>query len=370
MFAPRGEELEKRTDDVCLLFEKKAREEAPAVLAALWTEITDGKKINLQIGQEVWVPLLRKKVILTMFTLSAISSLLTACVGSASAQDKFEGETAVARVAQTTSLTATPAPEIPTLESPVKILPTFTVEPSPTLMPSPTAKPSPTIEPSPTYSVEQLPELVSSEEMWFLAAHEIHTGRTDKKVVMMTYDDGGKESDIRGIMTIYEKYGAKTTFFVTGEWVEEHPELVTEMISRGFEVGCHGWDHSVMTQISSRKAEKQISDFLKTMELAVPGYQVKYIRFPFGARNDYVRAIAAEYGMQSVVWSGESGGTTERTFEYATRSMQPGEIVLSHSTRRYDIAETEKIIQYFQSQGYDLVTISEGMDPSDDYQRK
>jgi peptidoglycan/xylan/chitin deacetylase (PgdA/CDA1 family) len=251
--------------------------------------------------------------------------------------------------------------------------PTKTVQPTATKTSVPTKTPThiptqtATVTPTPTYSVSAFLASLSGSEIAFLKTHEFYYGRTDKPVIMMTYDDGGKAADVEKIMDIYNQYGVKTTFFVMGEWVLKHPDLVRRMVNEGFEVASHGWDHTALTTLSSSAVRKQMVDFLDAMEQVVPGYKVKFIRFPYGSRDNRVRAIAAEYGMQSVMWSGESGGDTSRTFEYATRNMQPGLIVLSHSTRYFDVQATEKIVKYFQSEGYDLVTVSDGMNPDDIY---
>jgi len=219
-----------------------------------------------------------------------------------------------------------------------------------------------------TTSQEREASVISQEEIEFLSNHEISYGDRERPVVMMTYDDGGRKEDIEYIMSVYESYDVRTTFFVTGEWVLNNKELVKDMIDKGFELGCHSWDHPVMTELSKEDARKQIEDFLDVVAEIDQNYKIKYIRFPFGARNKKLKEISAEYGLQSVMWSDESGGNTDKTLDYILDNLRWGSIVLSHSTRRYDISMVEKIIKSLQAQGYQIVTISEGIAEKDVYE--
>lgn len=210
---------------------------------------------------------------------------------------------------------------------------------------------------------EKQKESVSEEQKVFLMTHEFNKGDKSKNEVMMTYDDGGGVGSMKDIMNAYDSYGAKTTFFVPGVWLEKNKDFAKEIIDRGFEIGCHGWDHADMSKLSPIEVEKQISDFINTMSEVDPNYKIKYIRFPYGARTDNTKEIAAEYGLQSVMWGDESGGTTDQTLNYIMRYLGRGTIVLSHSTREFDVSMVREILKSIHDTGYKPVTISEGMDP-------
>ena len=211
---------------------------------------------------------------------------------------------------------------------------------------------------------------VTYGEIEFLTNHEVCSGDINRNIVIMTYDDGGKEEDLNHIMDTYEKYGLRTTFFVTGEWVENNRELTKSIIDRGFEIGCHGWYHSDMTSLSSTEIHKRLADFLSIMKEISPQYKITLIRFPYGCRNDRTRRIAAEFGLQSVVWNTESGGIDETTLTNVLDNMGPGSLVLSHSTRPYDVLFTEELLTSILAQGYDIVTVTEGMAKEDCFQEK
>ena len=205
------------------------------------------------------------------------------------------------------------------------------------------------------------------EKIEFIATHEVNSGDRERPIVIMTYDDGGSIGDIEYIMKAYESYGFSATFFVTGEWLIKNKEFTKEMIDRGFEIGCHGWDHANMVNLSDSEARKQIEDFISVFKEIDPEYELKYIRFPYGSRDQRLRDIAASYGLQSVMWSDESGGKTEETLNYILDDLSYGSIVLSHSTRPYDISMVRDIIVEIRRQGYDIVSLDEGLSEEDKY---
>jgi peptidoglycan/xylan/chitin deacetylase (PgdA/CDA1 family) len=214
-------------------------------------------------------------------------------------------------------------------------------------------------------AAEQQKASVSAEERIFLQAHEFNSGNRSGNEVMMTYDDGGGKRTIEYLMDLYDQYNAKVTFFVPGEWVEQYPEVVKEIIDRGFEIGCHGWDHADMTKLTETQSEQQIIDFINEIAKIDPTYRVKLIRFPYGARDDVLKDIAAEYGLQSVMWGVESGGNTDQVVENIMNHVRSGSIVLNHSNRQYDISMAWQVLEALRKSGFSSVTVGEGMEPGD-----
>jgi peptidoglycan/xylan/chitin deacetylase (PgdA/CDA1 family) len=208
-------------------------------------------------------------------------------------------------------------------------------------------------------------EAISDEEIVFLSTHEINVGDTNRKIIMMTYDDGGNSQNIEKIMTAVEKFHGEVTFFVSGVWLAKNPDLARKIVARGHVLGCHGWDHTDMNKLTDAQVKKQISDFIKTAEGTIPGYKVEFIRFPYGSRNDLDLQIAAEFGLQSIRWGGGSGGMDESTYRNVVDRAYPGKIVLSHSTRWYDVELAESIFTNLFSKGYSFESVKTGRSPDD-----
>jgi peptidoglycan/xylan/chitin deacetylase (PgdA/CDA1 family) len=263
-----------------------------------------------------------------------------------------------------TSPDLTPNPE-PTKEP--SLTPTETTIPTPTQTKTP--EPTSTFTPLPPEFLSQSENRqITQEEINFLANHEISRGDKNRKVILITYDDGGRTDDITKILNVYKKYNCKTSFFVTGEWLEREPnhDIARQIVEDGHTLGCHGYEHVPFTSLTSKEIEKQLSEFIELLDKVIPGYPLRFFRPPYGNRNQRVREQVAKFGMQTVIWSLESGGLDAETQERVINNrINNGAIVLSHSTRWYDINQAENIVAGLLALGYKLESLDTGLDPND-----
>ena len=49
--------------------------------------------------------------------------------------------------------------------------------------------------------------------------------------------------NIESILSILEKYNSRATFFITGQYAEDYPDIVKNIYKEGHEIGCHGYSH-------------------------------------------------------------------------------------------------------------------------------
>jgi peptidoglycan/xylan/chitin deacetylase (PgdA/CDA1 family) len=61
--------------------------------------------------------------------------------------------------------------------------------------------------------------------------------------VYLTFDDGPIPEVTPWVLNTLDRYGVKATFFMVGENVERHPELLQEVRRRGHSVGNHTMSH-------------------------------------------------------------------------------------------------------------------------------
>src|SRR5206468_1268071 len=60
----------------------------------------------------------------------------------------------------------------------------------------------------------------------------------------ITFDDGPSATLTPKLLDILAAHRIKATFFVIGENVVEHPEIVARAAREGHEIGNHSWSHS------------------------------------------------------------------------------------------------------------------------------
>ncbi len=51
------------------------------------------------------------------------------------------------------------------------------------------------------------------------------------------------EGSVRVLLDLLEEHDAKATFFTLGCVAEQHRSLIAEIVARGHELGCHGYEH-------------------------------------------------------------------------------------------------------------------------------
>ena len=217
---------------------------------------------------------------------------------------------------------------------------------------------------------------LTPEKIDFLATHPVTYGRKDIQTVIMTYDEGQKRKNVEHLLDVYKELGARGTFFITGAGIRESGDLLKRMVDEGHTLGCHSFTHPEMTALKDSGVKGEFDKWFTDLRKYLPDYEVKYWRAPYGSKNNRVLRIAAEYGMQHVGWTGESGGQTDKSIDYVFRSQNiyenyykgvGGMIMLSHTHRYYDAWQAEAIVKKFQEQGFNLVNIDEGIDPADRY---
>lgn len=58
------------------------------------------------------------------------------------------------------------------------------------------------------------------------------------------------QANLRRILGILERHGTKATFFVVGWIAEKFPDVVTQIVNDGHEIGCHSYMHRTLPTLS------------------------------------------------------------------------------------------------------------------------
>jgi peptidoglycan/xylan/chitin deacetylase (PgdA/CDA1 family) len=209
--------------------------------------------------------------------------------------------------------------------------------------------------------------LLTPAEIDFLAHHEVSHGDSSRPVILMTYDDGGRDAYVEMILQAYASLNARATFFIPGFWMANHSKTAEDIVAHGHLLGCHSYNHTAFTGMTKDAINQDIDKFLKLADQVLPGYRIRYFRFPYGDRNQDVRDIVAQWGMQSVMWDVESGGLTDSTYSAVVDHVSNGSLVLSHSSRYYDAKQAGQIVQELLKRGYSIETVATGMAPQDQW---
>ncbi|MFT3954855.1 MAG: polysaccharide deacetylase family protein [Piscinibacter sp.] len=70
--------------------------------------------------------------------------------------------------------------------------------------------------------------------------------------IYLSFDDGPDPVHTPPLLDLMKAYGVKATFFLIGDQVERHPELVQRIVDEGHAIGNHSMTHPRMPRLSAR----------------------------------------------------------------------------------------------------------------------
>ena len=193
----------------------------------------------------------------------------------------------------------------------------------------------------------------------------VTTGRNDVKAIALTFDDGGKEKEIYGVLDALDKYKVKGTFFLNGKFIDKNPELTKAIADRGHEVANHTYIHLDLKKLDKKGVLYEANATAEAFKKATGKDMAPYIRPPYGSHNEAVDKILSDAGYKRIVlWDVDTLDWKKKSKDQivaeAKRKLAPGRIILMHILPKLHTYEAlPEIIEHAQSEGYKIMTISE-----------
>jgi peptidoglycan/xylan/chitin deacetylase (PgdA/CDA1 family) len=207
---------------------------------------------------------------------------------------------------------------------------------------------------------------LTSQDIDFLAGHEISSGDPNQKTIALTFDGGATDAAWPQIRDALKKYSIKPTVFLTGNFIKAYPDIIREIYGMDLEIGNHSTSHPDFTHLSSEQIKEEVLGFQREIQKALGfDFQARFFRFPYGARNPQVLKGVANFGLQSVFWSkgGDSGGaanlSSEQVLANLRNNLRPGQIYLQHIGSTQDGQVLDQFLKEVLEKGYQVVPVSE-----------
>jgi peptidoglycan/xylan/chitin deacetylase (PgdA/CDA1 family) len=202
---------------------------------------------------------------------------------------------------------------------------------------------------------------------WWDVTH----GNVAKPRIALTFDAGGDAGATATILDELKAAGLHCTFFVTGQFASDHPDLVRRMAAEGHEVGNHSDTHPKFTTLSEQQARSQI-EVADARISALTGMSTKpYFRFPYGLKsNDLIRLVNS-MGYLSASWTiddgdWETGITPDKVHGNAVSHTGPGAIILMHCGSLVEGQVLPRTIVDIRARGLSIVTLTECLMPGNE----
>src|SRR5437867_3319435 len=185
----------------------------------------------------------------------------------------------------------------------------------------------------------------------------------DGPYIAMTFDDGPSATLTPKLLDLLAAHHIKATFFVIGENVAEHPEIVARAAREGHEIANHSWSHPNFGKMSDESVRRQLQQTDDAIKSAT-GKRPTLLRPPYGsitAREK--RWIHDEFDYDIILWDVDPydwkrpGPAVVRA--RILKETRPGSIVLSHDIHPGTIEAMPSTFDELEAKGFKFVTVSE-----------
>ncbi|HYY24541.1 MAG TPA: polysaccharide deacetylase family protein [Candidatus Udaeobacter sp.] len=185
----------------------------------------------------------------------------------------------------------------------------------------------------------------------------------DGPYIAITFDDGPSAALTPKLLDLLAAHHIKATFFVIGENVAEHPEIVARAAREGHEIANHSWSHPNLGKMSDESVRRQLQQTDDAIKNAT-GKRPTLMRPPYGsitAREK--RWIHDEFGYDIILWDVDPydwkrpGPAVVRA--RILKETRPGSIVLSHDIHPGTIEAMPSTFDELEAKGFKFVTVSE-----------
>ncbi|MFM9280574.1 polysaccharide deacetylase family protein [Paenibacillus jiagnxiensis] len=192
------------------------------------------------------------------------------------------------------------------------------------------------------------------------------SGKKANKMVALTFDDGPDKIYTDKVLDILKDYKVKGTFFVIGEKVKQYPGVIKRIAQEGHALGNHSWSHSQLTKINKEKIRQEIVK-TDTAIREITGFTPTLVRPPYGATSAQIKEEIHALGHTQALWNVDTRdwatSSSVASILKTVKSSSGNKItVLMHSgggKRDKTLKALPQIIDYYRSQGYTFVTMSE-----------
>jgi peptidoglycan/xylan/chitin deacetylase (PgdA/CDA1 family) len=205
-----------------------------------------------------------------------------------------------------------------------------------------------------------------SVAMAFLPCSNFHhpvicKGKTEKKMVSITFDDGPDPIKTPGILDVLKKNNATATFFCIGHKLRGNEQILTRINEEGHLIGNHSFSHSKWFDFFP--ARKMSAELMETDRIIrdITGKSPLFFRPPFGVVNPMVSKALKHMPWKTVCWNIRSldtmGSNQRKIMNHIIYHLKPGSIILMHDFTPFVENCLDELLVRIDEAGYDIAPL-------------
>jgi len=206
----------------------------------------------------------------------------------------------------------------------------------------------------------------------------VRRGRADRPWVALTLDAGASAEPVPAMLQTLRERKVTLTFFLTGQWIRDNPDLVRQIVADGHEVANHTFNHPDLTRLSDARIRDELAQTEAQLQRVADIDARPFFRPPYGAYNERVLDVAQRAGYLPIYWTLDSldsigePKTPAFLLERITAKLSPaqlrGAIILAHCGSPATAEALPQILDRFAAMGFEVKKVSEvlGDDQTDE----
>jgi peptidoglycan/xylan/chitin deacetylase (PgdA/CDA1 family) len=197
----------------------------------------------------------------------------------------------------------------------------------------------------------------------------VQRGHDDRPWVALTLDAGASAAPVPRMLQTLREHHVQITFFLTGKWIEENPDLARQIVADGHEIANHTFDHPDLTRLDDDAIRQELADTEELMRQMTGATTRPLFRPPYGAYDERVLRVAEEAGYLPIYWTLDSldsvgePKTPEFLLKRITGKLTPeqlrGAIILAHCGSEPTADALPRILDRFAELGFEVKKVSE-----------
>lgn len=187
-----------------------------------------------------------------------------------------------------------------------------------------------------------------------------------EKNIYLTFDNGYEEGYTDNILDVLKKEKVPATFFVTGHYVKDQPELVKRMVDEGHIIGNHSYHHPDFTIMDKDKIKKELQTLEKAVAEVSDQKSLRYVRPPRGTFSENTLKWTYDLGYTHIFWSlafidwhTKKQKGWKYAYEQVMDQIHSGAIVLLHTVSSDNAEALQHMITELKKQGYSFKSLDE-----------
>jgi peptidoglycan-N-acetylglucosamine deacetylase len=193
---------------------------------------------------------------------------------------------------------------------------------------------------------------------WLPDSLMLTTGPAVGQSLYLTFDDGPHPQHTQSVLDVLAANAARASFFVLGEQVEKHPQIVERIVAAGHRLGNHSYDHPDFTRIPGAEQQRQI-EHTDDLLAAFDGQPLHRFRPPSGRFPLSLLARRFMRRRNITYWSYDSldyrRAPVERMVDVLRRHPpRTGDIVLMHDDNETTSRALAILLPEWRAAGFEL----------------